>query len=100
MCPPKAPNYKLHTYLVRLYRFQRHYAAFFITLTKVRNLPVPQPTSRREAVSGSLSEMARPTRKIDRLRMASPMPHIYRRRRTESCRHLWRGGQGAGRTTA
>ena len=33
MCrPPQTPNYKLHTYLVRLYRFQRHYRSLFYYL--------------------------------------------------------------------
>lgn len=55
---------------------KKNFGRFSPTLTKVRNLPVPQPTSRRDAVSGSLSANARPMRRIDRRRMASPMPHI------------------------
>lgn len=66
------------------------------TFTKVRNRPVPQPTSRRHAVSGSLSAKTRPMRVIDLRRMASPMPHIFEREGRRCDRVVRWGGQRQG----
>lgn len=57
---------------------------------------MPQPTSRRHVVSGSLSAKTRPIRDIDRRRMASPMPHICVQRKHRHGHRVVQNPEGRG----